>query len=142
MGLLAGTSHAVKSVMPSTEIVAVEPDGAASLEHALLFGQAKNLDEPIDTFVDGAAVRKVGHIPFSLAKDLVSRVVKVNNRELRAETTALWERQRPIKAELAGVLAVAGLRKQRSNIRNKRVVCLLSGGNLSRNRYLKDIKLN
>jgi len=140
MGLLAGISTAMKYDNPNAEIVGVEPAGAASMMKALERGHTTALPENLDTFVDGAAVRQVGQVPFSLARHLVSQVVSVSNAELCQTTTELWEREQPIRVELAAALAITGLQKNRQKIIGKSVVCLLSGGNLSQTRYDNEVK--
>lgn len=140
MGLLAGISTAIKSRQPRSEIVGVEPDGAASLSLALDLGSPDTLCQ-IDTFIDGAAVKKVGNLPFELASQLISDVVNVNNQNVRKTTTNLWQRQHPIKTELAGALSVTALQYYAKKIIGKNVVCLVTGGNLSEERFNEEVKL-
>jgi threonine dehydratase len=139
MGLLAGVSTAVKYRQPQAEIVGVEPAGAASLKHALSYGKPMPLDK-IDTFIDGAAVKQVGELPFKLAHHLVDSTIGITKAEIRNATTQLWERNNPIRAELAGALAVAGLMKYEGYLLGKTIVCLVSGGNLSQARYEAEVR--
>ncbi|MEK7594510.1 MAG: pyridoxal-phosphate dependent enzyme [Patescibacteria group bacterium] len=140
MGLLAGTSTAVKSEQPDARVVGVEPAAASSLGLAYANGSPSSLAS-IDTFVDGAAVKRVGEIPFRLASHLVDDLVTVTNQEVRQATTDLWERPEPVRAELAGALSVAGLHKHAEFVRGKTVVCMVSGGNLSPERYKAEVRV-
>lgn len=140
MGLLAGISSAIKSRQPRVDVVGVEPNGAASLSHALELGSPDALSQ-IDTFIDGAAVKRVGDLPFELASRLLSDVVTVDNQDVRKTTTDLWQRQQPIKTELAGALSVTALQYYAKKIIGKNVVCLVTGGNLSEARFNEEVRL-
>lgn len=147
-GLFAGVGTALKTRMPSMRMIAVEPEGAASLHAAILAGDVIEIGE-IDTHVDGAAVKKIGHKPFLLGKTLADGTIAPTNEEVNMATTYLWERElNPIRAELAGSLSVAGLFKYRQQMkeftekhgRKPNVIAVISGGNLSEERYLSAVK--
>jgi threonine dehydratase len=137
-GLIAGVATAIKYHNPDTEIIGVEPAGAASMQSAIRHGTPTPL-ENIDTFVDGAAVRKVGAIPFAIARPLLSRVVAVSNLDLRRDATDL--RERGCAVELAGALASSGLRQDAASLIGKNVLYIQSGGNLSQERYETEVRL-
>ncbi|MGH7234507.1 MAG: pyridoxal-phosphate dependent enzyme [Candidatus Saccharimonadales bacterium] len=140
MGLFAGIATSLRSRSPATQMIGVEPEDAPSLDNALLHGKPTPL-EKIDTFVDGAAVKEVGELPFFIARHLVTQVVSISNLELRKVITKLWERRPPLKAELAGALSVAALNHLSQDIKGKTVVCLVTGGNLSDDRYISEVQL-
>lgn len=140
MGLLAGIATAIKNRYPNAQVIGAEPEGAASLKEALKYGRPAQL-ETISTFVDGASVKEVGELPFRLAGHLVAATVEVSDLELRKATMQLWERRRPLRAELAGALSVAALGHY-EGLFGKNVVCLISGGNLSDNRYETEVRLS
>ena len=54
---------------PKTKIFGVEPEGAPSMKNSIQYGKRISLKE-MDGFVDGAAVRQVGKIPFEISKSL------------------------------------------------------------------------
>jgi threonine dehydratase len=84
--------------------------------------------EKIQRFVDGASVKKVGDITFALCKDVLSDMLLVP--EGKASTTILQlYNEDAIVAEPAGALAIAALDQYGEQIKGKRVVCILSGGN-------------
>ena len=126
-GLCAGVGQYFKVLSPQTKIVGVEPQGAPSMKQALEAGKPVVL-EKIQRFVDGASVKKVGDITFALCKDVLSDMLLVP--EGKASTTILQlYNEDAIVAEPAGALAIAALDQYGEQIKGKRVVCILSGGN-------------
>lgn len=126
-GLAAGVSSYVKSVSPSTRIIGVEPEGAASLQLALNENQVVTLNE-IDKFVDGAAVKRVGEHTFAICKELLDDVFSVNEGKICTTILDLYN-ENAIVAEPAGALPIAALDRYREQIKGKTVVCVVSGGN-------------
>ncbi|MDN5558469.1 MAG: threonine ammonia-lyase IlvA [Ruaniaceae bacterium] len=131
-GLLAGVATWVNERSPLTRIVAVEPAGARSLAAALAAGAPVQLTS-VDSFVDGAAVAKVGNIPFEAVKDLPIHLVSVPEGALCTEMLELYQTE-GIIAEPAGALATAAL-KRLPFTPSGPVVCIVSGGNNDVSRY-------
>ncbi|ATF20017.1 threonine ammonia-lyase IlvA [Phaeobacter gallaeciensis] len=105
-----------------------EPAGGACLRAALAAGHPVALDH-VDTFVDGAAVGRVGARPFEVLKQVPLPDV-LSIAEDRICTTILeMLNVEGVVLEPAGALAIEALRDVRSWIRGKTVVCLTSGGN-------------
>ncbi|UNK19329.1 threonine ammonia-lyase IlvA [Paenibacillus sp. N3/727] len=126
-GLAAGVSTYVKTVSPMTQMIGVEPLGAASMIEAKERGEVVTLNE-IDKFVDGAAVKRVGQLPYEICKELLDDIVMVP--EGKACTTILeLYNENAIVVEPAGALSVAALDLYGDKIRGKNVVCVISGGN-------------
>lgn len=126
-GLAAGVATYVKTVSPSTQVIGVEPLGAASMLESKKQGEVVTMDE-IDKFVDGAAVKRVGQLTYDICNELVDDIVMVP--EGKACTTILeLYNENAIVVEPAGSLAVAALDMNRDKIRGKTVVCIISGGN-------------
>lgn len=126
-GLVAGIGSYVKSVSPGTKIIGVEPAGAASMKASLDEGCVVTLDT-IDKFVDGAAVKQVGQLTFSICRQLLDDIVLVPEGK---ECTTILElyNNNAIVIEPAGALPVAALDAYREQIKGKNVVCIISGGN-------------
>jgi threonine dehydratase len=139
-GLIAGVGNAIKHHNPDVMLVGAEPEGAASMSLALELGQPMYLDD-LDTYVDGAAVKRVGKIPFQIAKNLIDRMVVVEKLSLRRAVTEFWE-EGEYKPELAGALSRPVLDNLSEEIVGKKVVCLLTGGCLSEERYLRSVKVS
>ncbi|HEX2048127.1 MAG TPA: threonine ammonia-lyase IlvA [Acidimicrobiales bacterium] len=131
-GLLAGSAVAATTVDPCPRVVGVEPVGAASMRAALDAGAPVTLAS-IDSFVDGAAVRRVGAHTFPLVQALVDDVVAVPEGAVCTTMLELYQRE-GIIAEPAGALAVAALGVVEVPA-GATVVCIVSGGNNDVSRY-------
>ncbi|MHA7966584.1 threonine ammonia-lyase IlvA [Paenibacillus sp. CAU 1782] len=126
-GLAAGVASYTKIVSPSTRIVGVEPEGAPSLKASLEEGAVVPL-EHIDKFVDGAAVKRVGDLTFSICKDLLDAVIAIPEGKVCTTMLDLYN-ENAIVAEPAGALPIAALDSFRDQIAGKNVICIVSGGN-------------
>ncbi|EAD3612256.1 TPA_asm: threonine ammonia-lyase [Listeria monocytogenes] len=131
-GLISGVATYLKAKSPITKIIGVEPDGAPSMTAALKQNQVVTLDK-IDKFVDGAAVKEVGGLTFQHAKVLVDEVTTISEGAVCSTILDMYTKQ-AIVAEPAGALSVAALETYREEIKDKTVVCIVSGGNNDINR--------
>jgi threonine dehydratase len=132
-GLVSGIASYLKHCRPEVRVVGAEPCGAAGMQRSLLAGRAICLDE-IDTFVDGAAVKRVGDLTFELCRRYLDGVVLVPEGQACTTLIELYQNE-GIVAELAGALTVAALDDLSAQIRGKTVVCVVSGGNNDLLRY-------
>jgi threonine dehydratase len=132
-GLAAGTATWLRERFPATRIVGVEPAGAASMQASLAAGEPVTLED-LDGFVDGAAVRRVGDLTFSIVRDLVDEVVAVDEGTVCTEMLELYQVE-GIVAEPAGALATAALVEEISVEPGANVVAVISGGNNDVSRY-------
>jgi threonine dehydratase len=126
-GLSAGVGAYVKTVSPATRIIGVEPEGAASMTEALAQKKVVTLPQ-IDKFVDGAAVKRVGQMTYEICKSLLDDIVLVPEGKVCTTILELYNHN-AIVAEPAGALSIAALDSRKEEIRGKRVVCIVSGGN-------------
>lgn len=126
-GLCAGVGSYFKEKSPHTKIIGVEPFGAPSMKEALKQGKPVLLDK-IDKFVDGAAVKKVGDLTFPICKDILSDLLLVKEGKVCSTLLKLYNED-AIVAEPAGALSISALDQYADQIRGKKVVCILSGGN-------------
>ncbi|MCV67687.1 threonine ammonia-lyase [Listeria monocytogenes] len=131
-GLISGVATYLKAKSPITKIIGVEPDGAPSMTAALKQNQVVTLDK-IDKFVDGAAVKEVGSLTFQHAKVLVDEVTTISEGAVCSTILDMYTKQ-AIVAEPAGALSVAALETYHEEIKDKTVVCIVSGGNNDINR--------
>jgi threonine dehydratase len=131
-GLLAGMVAYLRERAPGVRIAAVEPVGAASLTAALAAGRPVRLDT-LDPFVDGAAVRRIGELPYALVAGSGIDVSSVEPGAICTEMLALYQNE-GIIAEPAGALSVAAL-PDLGLEPGSTVVCLISGGNNDVSRY-------
>jgi threonine dehydratase len=132
-GLLAGVAAWLRAKHPTVEICGVEPVGAAGMRAALDAGEPVTLAE-LDSFVDGAAVRRVGEVTFALVRDSGAELVSLEPGAICAEMITLYQTD-GIIAEPAGALATGALGAEISPPAGTQVVCVLSGGNNDVSRY-------
>jgi len=125
-GLISGIAFAAKMITPSIKIIGVEPEGAACIKESLTNNQVTELAK-VDTIADGAAVKRPGSLTFKFIKEFVDEVVSVSEFDIAEAILLLIEKHKLI-TEGAGALSLAGLKKISS--RNKKIVCLVSGGNI------------
>ncbi|MFW6013889.1 MAG: threonine ammonia-lyase IlvA [Candidatus Nanoarchaeia archaeon] len=126
-GLIAGIGTYIKEVSPKTKIIGVEPKGAASMTEALKHGKPVEL-ETITKFIDGASVKKVGDKSFEIAKKVIDNIFTVPQGAVCSSIMELFNNE-GIVAEPAGAMSIAALNHMDIDLKNKNVVCILSGGN-------------
>ncbi|GHE09008.1 threonine ammonia-lyase IlvA [Klenkia taihuensis] len=138
-GLLAGCATWLREHSPATRVVGVEPAGAAGMAAALTAGEPVTLAE-IDTFVDGAAVRRAGEVTFPLIRDAGVELVAVPEGAVCTEMLELYQVDGVI-AEPAGALATAALASGAVAVEpGQTVLALLSGGNNDVSRYAEVVE--
>jgi threonine dehydratase len=126
-GLSAGVGTYFKTFSPKTKVIGVEPEGAPSMYEALKAGHPVTLDN-IERFVDGAAVKRVGEITFSICKDVLDDMHLVPEGKVCTTILKLYNED-AIVAEPAGALSIAALDDYANEIKGKNVVCIVSGSN-------------
>lgn len=126
-GLSAGVGTYFKTCSPKTKIIGIEPEGAPSMFEALKAGQPVEL-KSIERFVDGAAVKRVGNITFSICKDVLDDMHLVNEGKVCSTILKLYNED-AIVVEPAGAMSIAALDDYAEQIKGKNVVCIISGSN-------------
>ena len=126
-GLCSGIGHYFQTYSPHTKIIGVEPQGAPSMKEALKAGKPVVLDS-IQRFVDGASVKRVGDLNFEICKDVLADMLLVPEGKVSSTILQLYNED-AIVAEPAGVLSIAALEQYAGQLRGKKVVCIVSGGN-------------
>ncbi len=132
-GFISGVSSYFAHVSPHTIFIGAEPEGSPSMYESVKRGKVVELDH-IDTFVDGAAVKKPGELSFSIIKKLVKGILLVSEGQICTTMIDLYQNE-GIVAEPAGALSIAALYSMKKKIKGKTVVCILSGGNNDILRY-------
>ena len=84
--------------------------------------------ESIDRFVDGASVKRVGDISFSVCKEVLDDMHLVPEGKVCSTILQLYNED-AIVVEPAGALSIAALDDYAEEIKGKNVVCILSGSN-------------
>ena len=131
-GLVAGIGVALKARRPGLRVIGVQTELLASMQAALEAGKPVTLDAA-QTLADGIAVKRVGDLTLALAKRVVDEVVTVSEEEIASAILYLLEKEKTV-VEGAGAVAVAALMHHRpSGLSGKRVVSVISGGNIDVN---------
>ncbi len=126
-GVLSGVGAVFHHLSPSTKIIGVEPEGAPSMSKSIKQNGIVELQQ-IDRFVDGAAVKQVGELNFTIAKKILNKIITVPEGALCDHILKLYNKE-AIVAEPAGVLGLAGMYELKDELKGKNIVCLISGGN-------------
>ncbi len=136
-GLLAGCVTWLHARSPHTRTIGVEPAGAASLAAALDAGRPTTLGT-VDTFVDGAAVRRTGDLTYAIAHARGPAMMTVAEGAVCTEMLELYQTE-GIIAEPAGALATTALQRARPRP-GELVVAVVSGGNNDVSRYAEIVE--
>ncbi|MBU2549574.1 MAG: threonine ammonia-lyase [Proteobacteria bacterium] len=131
-GLIAGVASAIKARAPRVRVLGVEPAGAASASAALASGRPVEV-EIRPSLADGTLVPKLGDRTYPLVRDLVDGLAVVGEAHLAQAMLLLIERRRVV-AEGAGALPLAAMLAEAfPDLAGKKVVLVVSGGNIDAN---------
>lgn len=126
-GLASGLISVFKELSPTTKIIGVEPEGAPTMKTAIAEGNNTAL-KTIDKFVDGAAVKQVGNLTFSICKTNLDDIILVPEGKVCTTILRLYNEEAMV-VEPAGALTIAALDFYKDKIKGKNVVCIVSGSN-------------
>ena len=127
-GLISGIAFAIKSLNPRCKVYGVQASGAPSMYNSIQHHKQETLAS-VSTIADGIAVKQPGTITYDLCSQYVDEIVTVTDDEISTAILTLIEQQKLI-AEGAGAVSVAAALFNKVDIRGKKVVCLVSGGNI------------
>lgn len=127
-GLISGVAYAIKMLNPKVKVYGVQASGAPSMQQSLEQGKVKVLDG-VSTIADGIAVKEPGEHTFALCREYVDEIVTVTDDEISTAILMLIEQQKLI-AEGAGAVSVAAALFDKVPVKGKKVICLVSGGNI------------
>ncbi|MBQ9805192.1 MAG: threonine ammonia-lyase [Clostridia bacterium] len=127
-GLISGIAYTIKNLRPNIKVYGVQAAGAPSMANSVHDGEIEELPS-VSTIADGIAVKKPGDLTYEICKQYVDEIVTVTDDEISAAILALMEQQKLV-TEGAGAVAVAAAMFDKVDIKGKKVVCLLSGGNI------------
>lgn len=127
-GLISGVAFALKHLAPNIKIYGVQAMGAPCMINSVKNGEIQCLD-CVSTIADGIAVKSPGENTFRHCLDYVDDLVTVSDDEISAAILSLMEHQKLV-AEGAGAVSVAAAMFNKVPIAGKKVICLVSGGNI------------
>jgi len=126
---VCGTCLVAKQRRPQTQVIGVQAQRASAVAQSWQSGQYVTTEEA-DTWAEGLATRVPAEMTLSIMRNLMDDVILVDEAELRTGV-ALVLRHTHNLAEGAGAAALAAAYQQRDRFRGKKVVGILSGGNLA-----------
>jgi len=126
-GLASGLSTVFKQLSPNTKIIGVEPEGAPSMSTSIKNNKNTTL-KSIEKFIDGAAVKRVGDLNFAICKQNLDDMITIPEGKVCQTILDLYNRD-AIVVEPAGALSISALDFYTEEIKNKHVVCVVSGSN-------------
>ena len=127
-GLISGIAFAVKSLRPSCKVIGVQAASVASMYRSHRAGRRTTVPDG-GTLADGIHVLTPGELTFELCEAYVDEIVTVSEDEIAAAMLALLEVQKTV-AEGAGATPVAACMFGKVDTREKKTVCVVSGGNV------------
>lgn len=127
-GLISGVAYTIKALNPKIKVYGVQANGAPSMYKSIKNGKIEQL-QSVSTIADGIAVKTPGNLTYELCSKYVDDIVTVSDDEISAAILALME-QHKLVTEGAGAISVAAAMFGKLDIKGKKVVCLLSGGNI------------
>ena len=130
-GLISGVAFTIKTLKPDVKVYGVQAKGAPSMVDSIKKGERVRLDS-VSTIADGIAVKEPGVNTFDICSKYVDEIVTVSDDEIAAAILALLEKQKLV-SEGAGATAVAAAMFNKLPLEGKKVVCLVSGGNIDVN---------
>ena len=130
-GLISGIACAVKAINPNCKVYGVQAAGAPSMRDSVKAGKIITLDS-VNTIADGIAVKTPGTRTFDICSQYVDEVVTVTEEEISVAILTLIEKQKTV-AEGAGATTVAAAMFNKVDVKGKKVVCVVSGGNIDVN---------
>jgi len=137
-GLISGIAYTIKSIRPSIKVYGVQASGAPSMFNSIHDNQIESLDK-VSTIADGIAVKRPGDNTFEYVSMFVDDIATVSEDEICSAILALIEKQKMI-AEGAGAVSVAAAMFNKFPIEGKKVVAVVSGGNIDVNMLSRIIK--
>ena len=128
-GLLAGVGTVMKARKPSVRVVGVEPEHAACFIAALAAGRPVTV--PLSsTLADGLAVALLGTMPFESLRKVVDKVVTVNEANIALAILRLIELEKSVVEGAGAAPLAAFLAGKLDELKGRRVVLALCGGNI------------
>ena len=128
-GLIAGIALAIKQTQPETRLVGVEAERIPSMKTSIAIGHIE-AHHPANTIADGISITKVGQHTFPLVRQYVDEIATVSEEAIASAIMMLLEREKTL-TEGAGAVGFAALSHNCiNNIKDKKIVVVLSGGNI------------
>jgi threonine dehydratase len=130
-GLLAGVAMAVKERNPHISVYGVQALACPSMKQSLLENKPVMV-ESAPTMADGIAVKKPGQKTFEIIRKYVDDLYCVDEMEIARTMLMILERNK-LLVEGSGACSLSALLYEKLELKEKKVVAVLSGGNVDMN---------
>ena len=130
-GLISGVAATIKQIKPDCKVIGVQAQKADSMYVSIKEHKRIELKH-VNTFADGTAVKLPGDLTFEFCEDYVDEIITVSDDEIASAVLLLMEKEK-IVTEGSGALPVAAVMFDRIPLKNKNIVCVVSGGNIDVN---------
>ncbi|MBP1730378.1 MAG: tdcB, partial [Deltaproteobacteria bacterium] len=127
-GLISGIALMVKETLSSAKVIGVQTESATSAFASFKEGKVSSRT-PLPTIADGIAVGRVGERPFEIITRYVDDIALVTEEPIAMSVVLFLERMKFV-VEGAGAVGLAALLEHRERFLGKRVVIVVSGGNI------------
>lgn len=127
-GLISGIAYTIKKLNPNVKVYGVQASGAPSMLNSINDEHIEKLDS-VFTIADGIAVKEPGSLTYEICSKYVDEIVTVTDDEISAAILALMEKHKLV-TEGAGAVSVAAAMFDKIDLKGKKTVCILSGGNI------------
>ena len=127
-GLISGIAYTIKKINPNVKVYGVQASGAPSMLNSINDEHIEKLDS-VFTIADGIAVKEPGSLTYEICSKYVDEIVTVTDDEISAAILALMEKHKLV-TEGAGAVSVAAAMFDKIDLKGKKTVCILSGGNI------------
>lgn len=138
-GLIGGVALAFHYLSPSTELIAVEPEGFDGMGSSLRHGSIETMPLGPKSICDGLMARRPGVAPFAAVKAAGVRGVTVSDTSVRKAMKLAFERMKLV-LEPSGAAAIAALLDGSVDVKGKTVLVVATGGNVSLSDFMKHIE--
>ena len=128
-GLISGIAYTIKQLNPKCKVYGVQSEGAPSMKASIYDGKIETLEE-VQTIADGIAVKTPGDLTYELVNKYVDGIFTVSDDEIALAILTLLEQQKLISEGAGAVPVAAVLADKIPDISEKKVCCIVSGGNI------------
>ncbi|MBQ8475498.1 threonine ammonia-lyase, partial [bacterium] len=130
-GLISGVAASIKLLKPDCRVYGVQAQKANSMYRSIEENKRIEL-KSVNTFADGTAVKLPGELNFEFCQKYVDKIVTVSEDEIASALLTLMEKEKMV-SEGSGAMPVAAVMFNKIPLKNKNIVCLVSGGNIDVN---------
>lgn len=128
-GLISGIAIAAKSIHPSVKIIGVESEKSDSMKKSIEAGRIIPHTSG-ESIADGISVKYPGELTLKICSELVDDIVTVSDESIAVAIYKLLERNKTL-VEPSGAAGIAALMEGKIDVKGKKVVVVLSGGNIN-----------